>query len=461
MTGVAALLVGVLAAAVLVVCARLREETHRSLVDRVVSVLEPLANRQMALVASSVGDALEEPRSAGSDDLLASAPEDLLSPVLQSAHFDGVAAVAVYNASGDLVRALPGSFVFAELPAQDFLALMSGSPVSRFHPALAMNRYFSGIATDSPTPPMLEVAIALRRPGVPAPVGFAQYLLDGRGLAAELAVVDRRIDRLAWTVVGVGGSLIIVVLGGAFRALRRSQRAIEERSERLARTNLELVLAAKSSALGQIVSHLIHGLQGPVAELRVATAGSRVEPAAERDWQAVTVSAEKLQRLVADAVGLLGESRPEVRYTVTGDELLAAIGSRVADDVRSRGVVWTVRGGGGWTVDNRCAGIVGLIAANLVQNAARATGTGRSVALELARGNGSLVLRVNDEGGGIPPHVLERLFTPGTTGRAEGTGLGLAISRLLARQLGGELELEHTSDRGTSFRLRVPVESEG
>lgn len=459
MVGLAAVLVSVLVAAVLVVCARLRVETHRSLVDRVVSVLEPLANRQMALVASSVEEAVEEPRSAGPDDLLASAPEDLLSPVLQSAHFEGVAAVAVFNASGDLVRALPDSFVFAELPAQDFLALMTGKPVSRFHPALAMNRYFSGVAAGSPNPPMLEVAIALRRPGVATPVGFAQYLLDGRGLAAELAVVDRRIDRLAWTVVGVGGSLIIVVLGGAYWALRRSQRAIEERSERLARTNLELVLAAKSSALGQIVSHLIHGLQGPVAELRHATAASRTE--SERDWSAVAANAEKLQRLVADAVGLLGEAHPEVRYTVTGDELLAAIDQRVGGEVKARFVGWSVRGGGTWTVDNRCAGIVGLIAANLVQNAARATKAGQGVAVDLVREPTGLRLRVSDQGGGIPKHVRERLFTPGASGRAEGTGLGLAISRLLARQVGGELELESTSERGTSFCLRVPVESAG
>lgn len=435
--GAALLLAGVLAAAVHVLRARLRDETHRSLVERAASVLEPLANRQVALAAA------DAPGETGA----------LLLPVLHSARFEGMAAVAVYDANGNLVRAFPETFAFAELATRDYLALLVGPPQSRFHEAFPMERYFSVAPVGQGRPPMLEVAVALRRRDDITPVGFAQYYLDGRGLAAELAVVDARIDRLTWTVLGFGWASIAAVLGGAYAALQRARRTVEERSARLAQANLELALAAKSSALGQITSHLIHGLQGPVAELRTMTAEKR----GGDDWRLAADCAEKMQRLIADAVGLLGEAHASVHYEVTGDELLAAINQRVGEEVRSRGVVWSARGGGGWTVDNRCAGIVGLIAANLVQNAARATPAGRTVAAELTQADGTLVLRVEDEGGGIPEAVRARLFTPGASGRAEGTGLGLAISRLLARQLGGELTLEHTGESGTSFRLAVPV----
>ena len=73
------------------------------------------------------------------------------------------------------------------------------------------------------------------------------------------------------------------------------------------------------------------------------------------------------------------------------------------------------------------------------------------------RRNGSVLLEVEDEGGGIPPehagHVFERFYrVEGSI--ASGSGLGLAIARELAELMGGAIELETTPGR-TVFRLRL------
>jgi signal transduction histidine kinase len=67
------------------------------------------------------------------------------------------------------------------------------------------------------------------------------------------------------------------------------------------------------------------------------------------------------------------------------------------------------------------------------------------------------VIRIADDGPGIPPRLSERLFEPFVSGRAsEGTGLGLTISRELAVLNGGALNLLETGPRGTTFELRLP-----
>ena len=72
--------------------------------------------------------------------------------------------------------------------------------------------------------------------------------------------------------------------------------------------------------------------------------------------------------------------------------------------------------------------------------------------------NGFDVIRIEDDGPGIPPRLSERLFEPFVSGKAsEGTGLGLTISRELAANHGGELRLLQTGPDGTTFEVRLPA----
>lgn len=71
-------------------------------------------------------------------------------------------------------------------------------------------------------------------------------------------------------------------------------------------------------------------------------------------------------------------------------------------------------------------------------------------------GSGAVLVHVSDSAGGIPEHILDRIFEPlvTTKGIEEGTGLGLAISRTLAREMGGEIEVRNGAE-GAVFTLRL------
>ncbi|KQW81766.1 histidine kinase [Brevundimonas sp. Root1279] len=104
------------------------------------------------------------------------------------------------------------------------------------------------------------------------------------------------------------------------------------------------------------------------------------------------------------------------------------------------------------------------ILVNLMRNAREAiegdaTRSGRpgQVKVVADHENGDAVIRISDDGPGIPPRLSEKLFEPFVSGRAsEGTGLGLTISRELAASHGGALALVDTGPRGTTFELRLP-----
>ena len=73
-----------------------------------------------------------------------------------------------------------------------------------------------------------------------------------------------------------------------------------------------------------------------------------------------------------------------------------------------------------------------------------------------------LVIRVTDNGTGIPDAVRARLFEPFVSSKGQrGTGLGLAVARKIAERHSGRLEVEQTSRKGTTFALFVPAAGEG
>ncbi|MHC4990696.1 MAG: ATP-binding protein [Planctomycetota bacterium] len=105
------------------------------------------------------------------------------------------------------------------------------------------------------------------------------------------------------------------------------------------------------------------------------------------------------------------------------------------------------------------------ILVNLVSNAIKFTDQGAvrvAVSVDDPASGPMLVVSVEDTGSGIAADELERIFEPFTQGsnalRSGGTGLGLDISRRLARLLGGEITAASTPGRGSTFRLRVPLE---
>ncbi len=99
---------------------------------------------------------------------------------------------------------------------------------------------------------------------------------------------------------------------------------------------------------------------------------------------------------------------------------------------------------------------------NLLENAARHSPAGGTVRIHVGREDGSVRVRITDEGPGIPPGQREKVFEPFYRGREDperpGSGLGLAIVRAIVTAHGGRIWIEETAAGGTAVVLDLPME---
>ncbi|HEX4639744.1 MAG TPA: ATP-binding protein, partial [Chthoniobacterales bacterium] len=99
---------------------------------------------------------------------------------------------------------------------------------------------------------------------------------------------------------------------------------------------------------------------------------------------------------------------------------------------------------------------------NLLDNALQFTAAGRSVGFRAARKKSAVEFEVRDEGSGIEPELLPKIFdrffttaNPRTGNR--GTGLGLAIAKSIVNANRGRISVESELGRGSSFVVTFPA----
>jgi signal transduction histidine kinase/CheY-like chemotaxis protein len=256
-------------------------------------------------------------------------------------------------------------------------------------------------------------------------------------------------------------SVVASQLGAYLSALRR------EADEAAAREQLAEAARRRDRFLGV----LSHELRNPLAPIGHALhVLSRVEPGgaqARRAREVMERQFAQLSRLVDD---LLDVTRVESgKVHLRRERLdLAGLVRRAAEDHRS---VFTERGielavscpPDALAVDGDAVRIEQVVG-NLLGNAAKFTDRGGRVEVTVARDGAAAVVRVRDDGAGIPAELLPRLFEPFSQGDSTldrsrgGLGLGLALARGLVELHGGSIAAaSEGAGRGAEFVVRLPL----
>jgi len=97
---------------------------------------------------------------------------------------------------------------------------------------------------------------------------------------------------------------------------------------------------------------------------------------------------------------------------------------------------------------------------NLVKNALQSIpqGTDPEVVVSVSKdAEGRALVRVRDNGAGIPEDMKERIFEPNFTTKSSGMGLGLALVKNLIENFGGTIDFESLPGGGTEFKMVLPV----
>jgi signal transduction histidine kinase len=442
---VVGLTVAVFAAVLAFVTLQLRGGLREQILSGKAETLAAVASMQLANGAEALAE-------VGLTD----APGELLAAVLKASKYRGVLAIRVFDAGRRFSGALPLELSddppsaeewttrpFARMRAREKLQTLAGAPA----PADAL-------ATDEP---LIEAWVPLRRSEGAPLAGVAQFWIVGDELAAEFTSLDRRLALQAGIAWLAGAVVIVLVLGWAFRRLAAANHILEARTEDLQRANRELVLTAKTSALGTVTAHLIHEIKNPLAGLEVFMA-SQAEPGGReesgRELAAATELTRRLRTMINDVVGVLRDEQHGAHFDLTCTELAQVTFERVRPEANLAGVRLVADIVAEASLPGRRANLTGLVLRNLIQNAVEASPPAGIVRLTgRTTQDGRWEFSVEDRGSGLAESVRARLFQPCASTKPGGSGLGLALSQQLAQQAGGRIELVKSDAEGTCFRL--------
>ena len=437
-----------LAATILLASLQLRAEIRKQIAGRDGEVLHPVAILQLEAEIELLGPITD--------------PANLLPVVLKTSRLlKSVVATRLFDANGRFVEAFPPYVQEGALEAENLPALRRLKPVSHFLQAVPLSRLFLP-EDDAPeadkTIPLLEVNVPLHAGAENRLIAIAQFNIEGSGIAAEFQQLNQHLALQGLIAFFVGGGILVITITWAFRRLRQAHQLLAERTSSLLRANQELALAAKTSAVGAITSHLIHGLKNPLSGLQNLMSGLALPEAAspEADWGQAVIAARRMQSLINQVVNVLREEEGSVQYEITLSELAEMVSDKVRPLSVETGVKFVSRLNGEVVLPNRAANLVALILVNLTQNALQATPKGNAVTLSLTECGEQIVCEVRDQGPGLPPELAAHLFAPCKSSKEGGSGIGLAISKQLANHLGANLELKSNSPEGCVFVLRVP-----
>jgi signal transduction histidine kinase len=209
------------------------------------------------------------------------------------------------------------------------------------------------------------------------------------------------------------------------------------------------------TALGRMMGGIAHEIRNPIATMRLQAENALVAtPQRHADaLQGILHQIDRLDRLVQN---LLATVQPlQLQPCIVP---LAAWLDERRELIKSAAYARHITPTFDTALEVACFDPlhVGRAVDNLLDNAVRHAPPGGRVELHILRAtSGALVLRVTDNGTGVPAELRDHLFEPFATGRAEGTGLGLALVREIALAHGGDVRFS-PGDPGTCFELELP-----
>jgi two-component system CheB/CheR fusion protein len=230
-------------------------------------------------------------------------------------------------------------------------------------------------------------------------------------------------------------------------------------------------LAGAERRKDQFLAMLAHELRNPLAPIRNAVELMRQvetgDPAFQPSREMVERQVKHLARLVDDLLDVSRINQGSIRLRKEAVDL-GAIVQRAVEATRplidGRGHELTVQLPTDPVRLEADPTRLEQVIANLLNNAAKYTMPGGHVHVQAAQEGNEAVVRVRDNGIGVPPDVLDRVFEPfvqseGSLARSEGgLGIGLTLVRSLVEMHGGSVEAHSPGlGQGSEFVLRLPA----
>ncbi|WP_313192672.1 ATP-binding protein [Shinella zoogloeoides] len=250
-------------------------------------------------------------------------------------------------------------------------------------------------------------------------------------------------------------------------ALAREAADAASRREALRQHETKLAHALRINSMGEMASGIAHELTQPLTALlsqsqagrRIAAANGLADSPIDTVLAANVQQAKRAADILVRLRAYVGRSAAEAGVHDLARHVADIVAlSRI--DLDRRGIALAVDLPGAPAPARVDPVEIEQVIHNLIRNAADAVEqAGRAngrVAVALAPEGAGHAITVRDNGAGIPPEILPRLFEPFFSSKPDGMGLGLSLCESIVERFDGSISAENGAEGGAVFTVRLP-----
>ena len=254
-------------------------------------------------------------------------------------------------------------------------------------------------------------------------------------------------------------------LGGLARSFNDMTSRLLEARERMESANRRLVQAEKLASIGRLSATIAHEIRNPLTSVKLNIQRiAESEHLDEIEREHLGICQEGVGQIEKFIKELLDFTRvPELaRERFPLDQVLEESLKMLKDAFRQKRVTVEKSYAQGLPPANVDGDRLRQVFLNLLRNAFEAVDEGGRISVSLAAGGGeegrTYLVRISDNGAGIPEKDRENIFEPFFTTKSSGFGLGLANARKIVEQHGGSVRVVGKRGRGSAFVVILPRE---
>jgi PAS domain S-box-containing protein len=276
-----------------------------------------------------------------------------------------------------------------------------------------------------------------------------------------------------------------VIIGGFYDISSQKQAVldVEEANKNLRWTQSQLVQSEKMASLGMLVAGIAHEINTPVGAIAsmhdtLERAINKLEKFCLDDMHADETQQKKITTLcntIAESNQVINSASSRVTEIVKRLRSFARLDEAelntvdIHESLDDTLVILNHKLKHGITVEKKYGSIpevdcypgrINQAFLNILNNASQAIEQPGTITIETGQKDRSIYIKISDTGCGIPEEKLDKIFDPGftTKGVGVGTGLGLSITYQIIQDHKGEITVESTVGKGTTFTIALPLD---
>jgi signal transduction histidine kinase len=239
---------------------------------------------------------------------------------------------------------------------------------------------------------------------------------------------------------------------------RHLERTVELRTAQLKDANEQLIKAERFATIGELAGMVGHDLRNPLAAIKNATYYlKKKEPAfSEAHTKEMLEILERATNHSDKIINDLLEYSKEMHLDLAEDSIPKLVNLAVdMIDVPDRiEIVYHIHEEPLIWVDGEK---IVRVLTNLIKNSIDAMPNKGKLEINTCETADCIEIEIADTGVGIPDDILQKLFSPLITTKAQGMGFGLAICKRIVEAHGGTIRVKTELNKGTTFKLILPL----